>query len=318
MENKSGARVLAILALVVALVATTVSVIALFLPATGEVVACNTPECGPTGPQGETGEQGDPGACGPQGEQGEPGEPGACGPEGPQGEQGEPGEPGACGPEGPEGPQGEQGEPGVPGETGACGPQGPEGPQGIAGPSGPQGPIGLTGATGPIGPAGPQGPAGGFGDYGAFYDTEDLTIGTTPTPVRLSETLFSQGVSVTGEGEYAIEMANPGKYNIAFSSQLLNGANQRRIVTIWLSKNGIDSTKWIAGTSTDIIIGTSLTEERSVAAWNFFVDSEAGDTFTLMIVADATGPIVHGGSSLNSVSGIPQIPSTILTVNQVG
>jgi len=107
-------------------------------------------------------------------------------------------------------------------------------------------------------------------------------------------------------------MANPGKYSIAFSIQLLNSVNTRPVVTIWLNRN--DSP--VADSATDVYLGTAVDTERSVAAWNFFVDAEAGDYFSLMVVTNGTGVAVFGGASANP--GAPAIPSTIVTVNQVG
>lgn len=207
-------------------------------------------------------------------------------------------------------------------------PAAPPGPQGPPGPAGPQGPIGLTGPQGPQGETGPEGPAGGFGAYGSFHDVGDVSVGEVPTPVRLNTTGFAQGVSIsgTGDSQYEIRLESAGKYNIAFSSQLLNAANQRRVVTIWLSKNGIAPSNWIPETSTDLVLGTGTTDERSVAAWNFFVDAQANDYFVLMVVTNGDRVSIHGSTSQNdrdfpglpTTPDIPEIPSTILTVNQVG
>ena len=189
---------------------------------------------------------------------------------------------------------------------------GPAGPTGPAGPSGPQGPGGSAGATGPSGPAGA---AGGFGAYGSFYDDTTVSLtANTPISVPLRGQYFDgRGVSVTSGTR--ITMANAGKYNIAFSLQLRNGANQARTITIWLRKNGAD----VALTSTDVYLGTSATEEKYVAAWNFFVDAAAGDYFELMIETNNTGVSLYSGDSANvAAPAPPKIPSTILTVNQVG
>lgn len=54
-------------------------------------------------------------------------------------------------------------------------------------------------------------------------------------------------------------------------------------------------------------------------ALNYLVDASPGDFVVLMTVADGSNVRIHGGASDNDVpAGIPQIPSTILTVNQVG
>lgn len=197
------------------------------------------------------------------------------------------------------------------------GPRGPQGSAGLTGPpgeTGPTGPFGPIGETGPIGNAGPPGepgPAGGFGDYGSFIDTETRPLTQASAyAIPLNVTQFAQGVSVVSGSQ--ITMANPGKYSIAFSLQLFNSLNTRPVVTIWLNKN--DSP--VADSATDVYLGTSIDTERSVAAWNFFVDAEAGDYFSIMVLTNGTGVSVYGGPAANP--GAPAIPSTILTVNQVG
>lgn len=245
----------------------------------------------------------------PPGEQGVAGQDGTDGTDGTDGSDGADG---AAGPQGPCGPEGLTGAQGPQGVSGSPGPQGIQGVQGIQGIPGPRGLQGATGATGP------QGPAGGFGTYGSFYDSSDVTLTSqVAQPIPMNTTLFASGVSIADN--YKISLTQAGKYNIAFSSQLKNSSNQRRNVTIWLSKNGIAQNNWVAETSTDIVLGTALTDEKAVAAWNFFVDAQPGDFYVLMIVASGSGLVIDGGASLNTVpANIPQIPSTILTVNQVG
>ena len=243
------------------------------------------------GPQGERGPQGLTGATGATGSQG------LVGPMGPQGIAG------------PQGERGATGSPGVNGQDGAVGPTGPTGPQGPAGP---------TGATGATGATGPQGPAGGFGAYGSFYDTTTVTVtASQAVPIPLNTTVFASDVSITNR--YEIRFTKAGKYDIQFSSQIQNNANAVREVIIWLSKNGIASSSWIAESSTDLIVGKDGDTERVVASWNFFVDANANDFFVLLIATNGSGVQIHAGSSLvTNPLGIPLIPSTILTVNQVG
>ena len=225
---------------------------------------------------------------------------------GPQGPQGPTGSQGVAGPTGPQGPQGATGSPGVNGADGAQGPAGPQGPVG------PQGPTGATGATGA------QGPAGGFGSHGSFYDTRTIPVTASQVvPIPLNTTAFASGVSITNG--YEIRFANAGKYDIQFSSQIQNNANSFRQVIIWLSKNGISSSSWVAESSTDLVIGKDNETERVVASWNFFVEASANDFYVLLIATSGSGVELHAGASLvTNPTGIPHIPSTILTVNQVG
>ena len=87
-----------------------------------------------------------------------------------------------------------------------------------------------------------------------------------------------------------------------------------------MSRNGIAEANWVLDSSTDLIIGSSLTDERRVAAWNFFVETTSPNEFyVLMAVANTADVSIFGSNSINtSPANIPQIPSTILTVNQVG
>lgn len=231
------------------------------------------------------------------------------GPEGPQGRVGD------QGPPGPSGPQGATGPAGLPGPRGPAGADGAAGAPGPVGPAGPAGPQGDPGPAGPQGDPGPVGPAGGFGAYGSFDDTATVTINfSQATPIPLRRTLLAQGVSIADLTK--VTMADPGVYNIAFSLQLFNSANARRVITVWLSKNGSP----VPDTSTDVYLGTAMDSERAVAAWNFFVDAQVGDYYELIITTDGTtgaAPQILAGDSVNSALA-PRIPSTILTVNQVG
>lgn len=282
---------------------------------------------GPQGPIGETGPEGLPGETGPVGPVGPQGERGPQGKQGVQGIQGEVGPQGAQGIQGEVGPQGAQGVQGEVGPQGAVGPQGPQGgvgPQGPTGATGPVGPIGPQGATGPQGPSGatgatgPQGPAGGFGAYGSFYDTETIPLTSgVATPIPLNSTAFASGISIV-DG-YKITFAQSGRFNIAFSSQIYNASNQQGVVVIWLSKNDVAPANWLPESSTDLYLGKDSLTERAVAAWNFFVEASPGDFYVLMIAASSGGLSIYGdASAVTSPTGIPSIPSTLVTVNQVG
>lgn len=198
------------------------------------------------------------------------------------------------------------------------GPIGPTGAVGSTGPMGPQGPTGATGALGPVGPQGPiglQGIDSGFGSFGSFYDTSTVSlVVNTATPLPLNQTAFATGVSIVDGTK--IRFAHAGKYNIAFSLQVTNGANKVATVSLWLAKNG-NNIPW---TNADKVLGTTNTDERAVLAWNFFVDIAANDDVQLMISAAASGAfdtkIAAFPAQTNPVR--PEIPSTIVTVNQVG
>ena len=255
---------------------------------------------------------------GPPGPTGEPGEPG------PAGLRGVPGPRGIRGRLGPIGPQGIAGPVGPTGLTGPAGPLGPIGPQGITGPSGPSGPQGITGPSGPSGPSGPQGPQGesglpgGFGAHGSFYDTTTVLLpGNTPVAVPLNSTDVSSGVFIENDDDARptrIRVDRAGVFNIAFSMQLQKTDSGVDEVSIWLEKNGV-AVPW---SSTDLFLRDSDLRSRDVAAWNFFVALQAGDFVRLIIAASNDLRTSIFAVSNPTIPGQPAIPSTILTVNQVG
>ena len=181
---------------------------------------------------------------------------------------------------------------------------------------GPQGPKGDTGATGA------KGDPGGFGDYGAFHDTTtDTLTANTATAIQLNTTDFSRGISIENDSNgkpSLIRFSTTGKYNIAFSSQINKADTGTDIISIWLKKYDVGSATGnnLAWTNTDLyLIGKDV---KQVAAWNFFVDVTAGQAFQLMISAGtSTGSqIISLPAQSNPIR--PEIPGTILTVNQIG
>lgn len=274
---------------------------------------------GEQGPAGETGAPGLQGSQGPQGRQGArgrrglTGHVGATGPVGADGAAGLQGAAGPVGPTGERGPQGATGDRGATGDTGETGPMGEKGntgPQGVVGPAGPQG---AQGPQGEQGPAGIQGVAGGFGAHGSFYDTTTVPLPQSQsTPVPLNTTDFADGVSIVSGSQITFAVA--GKFSIMFSSQLEKGDAGTDLVSVWLRKNGLN----IPWTNTDVVITSSGANSRHLIAFNFFIDVAVGDFFQLMMTSTTSSQMVIRSLGPQTNPTRPEIPSTILTVNQVG
>ena len=294
------------------------------------------------GPKGETGAKGDPGAkgeigiAGPQGSggpAGATGDTGATGAIGPKGDTGATGMTGATGPkgdtgpQGPGGPTGAQGPAGAKGETGATGATGPKGDTGAQGAQGLPGPQGLQGLQGPQGLQGIQGiqgiqgAPGGFGAYGSFYDTSIVTLNANQaTAVPLNTTAFSSGISVDNDdlgNPTRVRFAAAGKFNLAFSLQLTKSDSGTDVTSIWICQgsNGAPCVN-VPWSSTDTyLVGNAA---RQVAAWNFFISAAAGDYVQLLISPGTSSGTRILSSAPQSNPSRPEIPSTIVTVNQVG
>ena len=165
--------------------------------------------------------------------------------------------------------------------------------------------AGTTGATGSTGQTG----AGGY--YGAWYDIQTQTI-TTPSvgqPVLIRKRDIENGFFVIDDSK--ITASNTGIYNLAFSFQLHNtgGGGSGSTVEIWLVKNGVA----VPDSNTRVAVPTN--NPYTVAAWNFFKDMSAGDNIQVYWATDN----VHIVLQYNTGSmGGPVIPSSIITVNQVG
>jgi len=227
-----------------------------------------------------------------------------CGPTGPQGPIGPQGATGATGPQGPAGATG------ATGATGAIGPQGPAGTTGATGLTGATGPTGPTGATGATGATGP---AGGFGAYGSFYDTSTVTLTQSQAiAVPLNTTDFASGVSIVDGTKITFSVS--GKFNIAFSSQIEKGDSGTDYISVWLRKDG-QNVPW---SNTDVVITSSGANSRHLVAWNFFVSAVPGSFFQLMMTTTTSGQMVIRSVAAQTNPDRPEIPGTILTVNQVG
>lgn len=146
---------------------------------------------------------------------------------------------------------------------------------------------------------------------GAFHDETSFGpyAANTEHPMSLQTTDFANDVRIAGIDNSEIIVDRDGKFNIAFSAQF-HQTTGGSIVYIWLRKNGV-AMPW---TSSRIMCTANNPEV--IAAWNFFVDAVAGDAFELMWSS------VSGNTVLQAVTGLtgtkPNVPSLIVTVNQVG
>lgn len=213
---------------------------------------------------------------------------------------------------------GSSGTSGVTGSSGTSGATfGTSGTSGAAGTAGTSGQAGTSGTTGFSGTSGVSGASSLY--YGSFYDVTDQTgPRATVLLMKFGNTDLSNGVSITNDGSgnpTLITVANAGKYNIQFSAQMVSTTgNSATRATIWLRKNGTDvpsSASYISFPGNSVYI---------VAAWNFLVDASAGNTFQLAWHIDSN--VDNAVTLAYEPAGVapvhPDIPSTILTVTQIG
>jgi hypothetical protein len=152
--------------------------------------------------------------------------------------------------------------------------------------------------------------------YGSFFDATTQTAAAINTayPVKLNGVFGSatNGVSVILDAfsnKTIIKTANAGVYNIAFSAQLRRGSGgSSETVDFWLRKNGVN----VVYTNTSVSVQANA--GLLVAAWNFFIQMDAGAEAQLMWATTSTAIDMSyaGATSLH-----PETPSVILTVNKV-
>jgi hypothetical protein len=150
--------------------------------------------------------------------------------------------------------------------------------------------------------------------FGSYYSTSDqgATSGSIQAMQFPYEAATPNGVSVGGTYNTQLTLANYGTYNIQFSAQLQQ-TNASATVYIWLNRNG----QPIANSNT--IVNISANDPFNVAAWNWFVDANDGDYYEIMWRSDSNHTNLQYVSDLDiDITGVPGVPSVIVTVNQVG
>lgn len=147
--------------------------------------------------------------------------------------------------------------------------------------------------------------------YGSWYDasTQSASLADTPYSMSLSSESFSRGFRIISGSRITAE--NNGIYDLQFSAQLENTANNVASVNIWFAKNNTDIPH--SDTKTEITKQASTTG-KAVAAWNYMEYLESGSYIELRWKADQTSMVLKAEpSSSNS----PQIPSLIVTMTQI-
>lgn len=144
--------------------------------------------------------------------------------------------------------------------------------------------------------------------YGSFSDTTNQTanIANTAYEVRFNTTDFSQGHYIRNNTE--IVANTTGVYNYQFSIQLTSTSSSQHNAYIWIRKNNVD----VPNTATILSFGAN--KQYGVAAWNFFVDINAGDHVHLMWAVDDTRISIAAPAA---TAFCPAVPSVILTVSAI-
>jgi len=157
---------------------------------------------------------------------------------------------------------------------------------------------------------------GSIGYWGSFWDMTDQTIAsiTSSSVVALgSSDPDNNGVSIVSGSR--ITFANPGVYNIAVSMQFVNTDSQAYLAYVWFRKNGVDISASASRFSVPSKHGSS--DGSLIFYVNFMAKYAAGDYVQLAWTAGSTLVTLQHYHAVSGPPAIPDIPSVILTVNQV-
>lgn len=152
--------------------------------------------------------------------------------------------------------------------------------------------------------------------YGSFYDTtiQTATAANTAYPIKLNSTdlAATSGISVLTDGlgnKTRIKASVAGVYNIMFSAQLRRtSGGSSQTIDFWL-KRDVTDVPW-SNTSVTVQANAGLL----VAAWNFFVQMDAGTEVQLMWATTDTAIVIQAAPI---AAPHPETPSVILTINKV-
>ena len=137
--------------------------------------------------------------------------------------------------------------------------------------------------------------------------TQTQTTINTPIPMLYDTTDYSFGVAL-GTPSTRIVVDNPGYYNLEFSAQISKSSASVGYIWIWPRINGVN----VPESATKIAVQGSAGE--TVAAWNFVLKLNASDYVELMWMTDHLDvKLIHN----SVITGVPEIPSVILTLTQV-
>jgi hypothetical protein len=150
--------------------------------------------------------------------------------------------------------------------------------------------------------------------YAAIQRNTDKTFtANTPTQITFEQNDFLSGCS--NDGTDGIHVSQTGIYNYQFSIQFANTDTQIHSAWVWLRINGVD----VAGTGSrwDITAKHGASDGYVLAAANFYVQLNAGDTIEMWAAVANAGVYMEAYPASTSPFARPSIPSVVATLSFV-
>jgi hypothetical protein len=150
--------------------------------------------------------------------------------------------------------------------------------------------------------------------YAAIQRTTSKSFtANTATQITFDQTDYINGA--TNDGTDGIAVNQDGIYNYQFSVQLKNTDTQIHSAWIWLRVNNVD----VLGTGSkfDVTSSHGGTPGYNIAACNFFVELQAGDTVEMWAASSNTAVTFDAAAAQTSPFPMPAIPSVVATLTFV-
>ena len=150
--------------------------------------------------------------------------------------------------------------------------------------------------------------------YAAIQRTTDKTF-TINTPTQITFDLNDYLNACTNDGTDGIAVEYAGIYNYQFSVQLRNSDTQIHSAWIWLRINNVD----VVGTGSKFDVPNSHggIDGATIAACNFYVELNAGDTVEMWAAVDNVSVTFDAAAAATSPFAMPAIPSVVATLSFV-
>lgn len=144
-------------------------------------------------------------------------------------------------------------------------------------------------------------------------DTDKTFTANTATQITFNTNDFLNGC--TNDGTDGIHVEQSGIYNYQFSIQFANTDSQIHTSWVWLRKNNVD----ITGTASkfDVPAKHGSSDGYLIAACNFYVQLQAGDTIEMWAAVNNTALYMDANPAQVTPFPHPSIPSVVATLSFV-
>jgi len=150
--------------------------------------------------------------------------------------------------------------------------------------------------------------------YGAWSDSTDQAGSISAgTAITFNTQDVSDGITLSGSSQFVVP--NNGIYNLQFSAQLKNIDNAQHDANIWFRVDGVD----LANSNTQLTVPARKSAGvfgYAVAAWNIFLDLNAGQYVQLMWLPTSLNVSLENLPA-SVTPAYPATPSVILSIQQV-